>query len=97
MKYSLIFRERATIEIQESFEYYEKQKIGLGIDFKNQLEKELDYILNNPKHYKLVRKPFRQALVNIFPFLIIYKISGRNIIVYSVFHTSRNPKKKLEE
>ncbi len=97
MKHSLVFRERAIFEIQDSFNYYENQKIGLGIKFKIQLEKELDYILNNPKHFKVVRKSFRQASVNVFPFLIIYKILEMNIIVYSIFHTSRNPEKKLTE
>ena len=97
MKHNLVFRERAIFEIQESFEYYENQKIGLGNKFKIQLEKELDYILDNPKHFKIVRKSFRQATVNIFPFLIIYKISETNIIIYSFFHTSRNPEKKLKE
>ena len=61
MKHNLVFRERAIFQIQESLEYYENQKIGLGNKFKIQLEKELDYILDNPKHFKIVRKSFRQA------------------------------------
>jgi len=95
MKYNLIFRERAIKEIQESFDYYEEEKIGLGDRFKSQLKKEIDYILVNPKHFKVVRKSFRQAVVNLFPFLIIYKISKENIVIYSIFHTSRNPKEKI--
>lgn len=96
MKYNLIFRERAINEIQESFDYYENENFGLGDRFKSQLKKELDYILENPKHFKIVRKSFRQTMMSVFPFLIIYKISEENIIIYSVFHTSRNPKEKLK-
>jgi hypothetical protein len=29
-----------------------------------------------------------------FPFVIIYEIIGTEIIIYSVFHTSRNPERK---
>lgn len=71
MKYSLILRERAIYEIQSSSDYYKEQQSGLGDRFIHQLKKEIDYILENPKHFKAVRKQFRQVSTNIFPFLVI--------------------------
>jgi len=42
------------------------------------------------------RKGFRETKINVFPYLIIYRIQKRKKIVAisSIFHTSRNPKKK---
>ncbi len=35
----------------------------------------------------------RQAVINKFPFVVIYEIEGRNIVVYAVFNTYQNPEK----
>jgi hypothetical protein len=31
-----------------------------------------------------------------FPFVINYEVIGKQVIVYAVFHTKRNPGKKLK-
>lgn len=96
MSHSLIIRERAVSEIEKAFEYYEMQKSGLGDRYLATLHANLEYIVNHPKHVKVVRKSFRQALMDVFPFVIIYKIDKKYIVVFSVFHTSRNPKQKYK-
>jgi plasmid stabilization system protein ParE len=74
---------------------YEDQQSGLGDRFKNEVRNKIELILNNPLHYPLKRKHY-EAQIDNFPFLIIYKIDKRKdlILILSVFHTSRHPKKK---
>ena len=96
MSYYITFRPKALAEIQESYDYYEDIVDSLGKQFVEALELELNNIVQYPKQAKTVRKEFRQALIKKFPFVIIYKIIDTNIIVYSVFHTSRNPKDKFK-
>ncbi len=97
MRYHIVFRAKARIEIQESFDYYESKVEDLGLNFLEALEKDLNLIAQYPEQAKIVRKEFRQALIKKFPFLIIYKITESSIIIYSVFHTSRNPKDKYKK
>lgn len=97
MSYNLIFRTRALTEIQESYIYYESRVNGLGEQFVATLENELNHIVLYPKQVKTIRKEFRQAFIKRFPFVIIYKIIDKNIVVYSVFHTSRNPTDKFKK
>ncbi|WP_257984540.1 hypothetical protein [Psychroflexus sp. MES1-P1E] len=48
----------------------------------------------NPKHFPQKRKPYREAFIKCFPFLLIYEITKGKVIVYSVFNTWQNPEKK---
>jgi len=97
MSYQLIIEERAIHEAQDAFDHYETEQAGLGVRFKNELEKAIDYLLVRPKHFQKIKKEIRQAFVPGFPYLIIYEIMGENIVVYAVFHTSRNPRKKISK
>ena len=96
MKYAVIFDDAALIEMQDAYYYYEEQQQGLGERFKSELEKTIEYLRNNPKHFKKIKREIRQALIHRFPYLIVYEIFDATILVYAVFHTSRNPKKKFK-
>ncbi|MBL0287878.1 MAG: type II toxin-antitoxin system RelE/ParE family toxin [Bacteroidetes bacterium] len=51
--------------------------------------------VENPKHYRCVAKEYRQTKVNIFPYVIIYELINNKIVIFRIFHTSRNPKHKF--
>jgi plasmid stabilization system protein ParE len=94
MKYYFIIKEEANQEIIESYLYYETKSQGLGEKFLENLEIYFDRIQKYPKHYQIKRKPYREVFVKNFPFLIIYEIIENSIVVYAVFHTSKNPNNK---
>lgn len=93
---TLIINEEAAAEIQDAYDYYEEQQAGLGDYFIKVLYARLGQILKAPNGNQLVYASYRQAVVFKFPFVIIYEIEEGAIIVYSVFHTSRNPKGKVK-
>jgi toxin ParE1/3/4 len=99
MTYSFELREEAAEEFSEAFVWYEEQREGLGNMFKAAINEQLIQICNNPYHYKASYKSFHEALIDKFPFLIVYAIEKEleQIIVVAIFHTSRNPKKKLRK
>jgi len=78
--YKLQLRDYATRELEEAYAWYE----------------ELKKITNNPQHYKKTYKNYQEALVDRFPFLIVYTVVEpvKEILVIAIFHTSRNPKIK---
>lgn len=87
-------KDEANIDIIEAYLYYEEKRIGLGEEFLEHLDTYFDRIITNPEHFPKKRKPYREAFLKRFPFLIIYEITKEKVIVYSVFNTWQNPKKK---
>lgn len=82
-------------EIDESIEFYESRSKGLGKQFLTYLKSYLKVLKTNPGLFEIKKEPsYREMTLVKFPFVIIYEIIGTQIIIYSVFHTSRNPKTK---
>ena len=96
IEYSLELLPIAEEELNDSFEWYEKQRNELGHQFINEVSHYLSIIERNPLHYPLrYGKDLRFAPLSRFPFLIVYWIEESRglIVVASFFHTSRRPKK----
>lgn len=91
--YKCIFLPKAYQEFFEAWEWYEQVQIGLGDRFRNELFKTVQIIANNPVQYAIRKSPYREALIEVFPYLIIYQVIEKKnkIAIVSVFHSSRNP------
>lgn len=89
--YHLIVKEEAKEEISDAYKWYEDKQIGLGERLLDELDDCFSSIKKNPKQFIKTHKEMRQAILKIFPFVIIYEIEKELVIVYAIFHTSRNP------
>lgn len=87
---------KARRELLEAWEWYEDRQEGLGDRFRNEVFEKISQIEKTPERYPERKKSFREARIDVFPYLVIYKIAKRKkiIAVVSIFHTSRSPKKK---
>ncbi|MEO5947524.1 MAG: type II toxin-antitoxin system RelE/ParE family toxin [Chitinophagaceae bacterium] len=96
MIYSTEFLVKARVEFLKAWEWYEDKQPGLGDRFKQQVYNCIRKIEEQPERYPERRKNYRERLVEIFPYLIIYRIHKRKkaIFIISIFHTRLNPKKK---
>ena len=96
MKYTSAILTRARIELLSAWEWYENEKDGLGDRFKKEIDQQIKQIEEFPERYPERKKTFREATLKIFPYVIIYKINKQKkvIAIVSIFHTSRNPRKK---
>jgi plasmid stabilization system protein ParE len=94
--FSSIFSSRAQKEIAVSWDWYEERLQGLGDRFLTEILERISVIENNPDRFPTRHKNYKEAVLPTFPFLIIYRVSTkkRSIRIVSVFHTSRNPKRK---
>ncbi len=94
--YKAIFSSRAQKEVAESWNWYEDRQLGLGDRFLKELTECIQGIEQTPNRYPTRFKSYREVPIPVFPFLIIYRISERKkrVRIVSIFHTSRNPKKK---
>lgn len=96
MSYNIILQAGAENDIESAYVWYENVKIGLGEQFLNELVVYYEKLMHNPIAFKWVNKNYRQAILSRFPYVIIYKVVESDVVIYAVFHTSRNPKKYLQ-
>ena len=82
-------------EIDESIEFYESRSKGLGKQFLIYLKAYLKVLSTNPELFEIKKQPsYRELTLVKFPFVIIYEIIQNEVIIHSVFHTSRNSQRK---
>jgi len=92
--YDIIFSRAIDHEVTDAYLYYEEQQSGLGERFLDELDTCFHTIRAYPEHFQFKRKPFREFVAPKFPFVIIYEFDGDKIIVFSVFNTHKNPRRK---
>lgn len=98
MIYRVAFLQKATRELLDAWQWYEDRQPGLGDRFKQEVFRCIHIIENNPERYPERKKHYKEALVKIFPYLLIYRINKRRkiITIVAVFHGHRNPKGKYK-
>jgi plasmid stabilization system protein ParE len=77
-------------DLIEVVEWYENQKIGLGIEFFDHYRKTRDIILEHPRLYRKTYRTFRKANVQKFPYCIVYTANRQKLFILAVFHHKRN-------
>jgi plasmid stabilization system protein ParE len=89
----LIVSRRAAREAGEAYEWYEEQRPGLGLDFLEALQVQLDLIQKSPRLFAEVIPGVRRTLLAHFPYGVFYASKGEIISILAVVHTSRNPRR----
>lgn len=96
MNYNLIVTETAENHISDACEYYDSQLPGLSQRFLKELYVEYQKIATNPEHYSFISSLpddiYRDIKVYKFPFVVIFRIEGNDVIVIAVFNTYRKPR-----
>ncbi len=86
----------AEIDLKDAWQWYELNKVGLGDQFLKAVKDKLQRIRLNPGQYPKRHKDARVAIVNNFPFLIHFLEQSDRLVVFSVYHSKRNPKNLLK-
>jgi toxin ParE1/3/4 len=89
---TIIFRPAAEQELREAFEWYEQRRVGLGVQFEEEVDRVLTRVQENPLSFPRVHGPIHRALTRRFPYGLFYLIKPDQIIVVAVFHGRRDPK-----
>jgi plasmid stabilization system protein ParE len=97
MIYTPVFHLDAEKEFHEAIVHYESESEGLGIRFSYEILRVLRLVSQNPLICQITNRRYREAVVETFPYIIVYRIDDDVIFISSIFHTSRNPKKKYRK
>ena len=80
-------------DLRKAKKWYNEQQTYLGEEFKSEVNKEITYISEYPRHYQCKYKELRQSLIPRFPYAIYYLIEEKQkqVIIVGVLHTKRDP------
>ncbi len=87
----VIFDPDAMAEFLEAVKYYEDNKKGLGVRYRQVIETGVHKITKLPFLYRFIHPPFRRYLLQKFPYAIIYSIEPDHIRIIAIAHTKRKP------
>jgi plasmid stabilization system protein ParE len=91
MPLPIVFRPIAQLELDESISWYENKRVGLGAEFRIELEKHLERIANQPQRFRHIRGQVRRVVLQRFPYSIYFLPEVDRKIVLAVFHARRAP------
>lgn len=99
MPYKLFLTDNADKEFSEAAKWYDEQSAGLGNRFILTLQLKLKLIQEFPERYPKRYKNFRETMMNVFPYAIVYTFykAKKEIHVSAIYHSSRNPKRKFRK
>ena len=81
----------ARAEFDEATDWYEGRRAGLGATFVARVREVFDRIASDPHRHAAMHLDIRKTSVPKFPYVILYREELVEIVVVSVFHTSRDP------
>ena len=80
----------AIAEYDAATDWYEQQA-GLGADFVARVGEVFRRVAVSPKMHGRVYGEVRKAVVQRYPYVVLYREEPGEVLVIAVFHTSRDP------
>jgi plasmid stabilization system protein ParE len=93
---NLIYQPEADADVARAFDWYERQRTGLGSELLDELTAAEGLVLENPLAFRTVRRDVRRILLRRFPYQLLYRIDDDVIVVVACFHGRRSPVRLLK-
>ncbi|MDX9771709.1 MAG: type II toxin-antitoxin system RelE/ParE family toxin [Tenuifilaceae bacterium] len=90
--HKLIINPFAEQDILDAQDWYNDQTENFGSELVQEIKHTIHSIEVNPLQFPEVKRNIRRAIVNGFPYSVFYTINKSVIIVFALFHHSRNPR-----
>ena len=91
MTRTLAFTGRATTDITDAFEWYERQRSGLGDEFLGALARAYEFVELMPEAAPIVHRDLRRLLLRKFPFAIYFRLDAERVEIRACLHQRRHP------
>lgn len=88
---NVVFLEEAEQELLEAVLYYDKQAQGLGKKFADEVYHATANIADFPFINQKLTDDIRRKRLKRYPFSVLYRIDGQDIIVIALMHLKRKP------
>jgi toxin ParE1/3/4 len=87
----LIFSPAALREQRKAATWYRKKSQSLAIRFRDEVERTLQRISSAPQQFPIGYDDRQTALVDVFPYIVIFETTEDFIWIISIMHGSRRP------
>lgn len=89
---TVIFHPLAEQELVEAVDYYEEQKPGLGLEYLEEVEHAVDFLIRYPEAGSIVQGSLRRLVLPRFPYSLLYRIlENDRIRILALAHHKRRP------
>ena len=85
------FTLRSSRDVEKACRWYETERSGLGTEFRDELWRLLELLVDTPELGPIVHRDLRRALTRRFPYAVYYRITESTIEVRACLHQRRNP------
>lgn len=94
--YQFIYSPVALIEYKDAVVWYKERSTKVAEGSVNQVQEKVNNICKTPYRYHINYKHFRETSLRKYPYSLVYFIdeNEKTVIITSIFHQKRNPKKK---
>ena len=83
-------------EVADAFDYYESQSEGLGRRMTGEIRDALNGILAFPEAHPSLDRLHRKRNLKKFPYGIIFRVEGEEVVFVGCFHLRSDPAKWRE-
>jgi len=78
-------------ELDDAYEWYEREVRGLGVEFLDEIDQAVHRIKAFPESCEVLTGDMRRARLVRFPYGLIYGVDGEWIVIIAVAHLHREP------
>lgn len=82
---------QAKKELDDAYEWYERQAAGLGLEFLDEIDQTVHRIKTYPESCSIVTGELRRGRLARFPYGLIFGKDGETIVIIAVAHLHREP------
>jgi plasmid stabilization system protein ParE len=93
MSRTLSVEPEAEAEIADAAEWYDQRSLQARVGFLRAVERALSFIRDNPAQYQTVHRHVRRAVLNGYPYALMYTASATEVNVIACHHDRRDPKR----
>ncbi len=88
----VVFHPLADQELVDAVAYYEEQKLGLGLEYLEEVEYAVNLLVRYSEAGSKVRGSIRRLILPKFPYSLLYRVLGNDQIrILAVAHHKRRP------
>ena len=85
------FSSAAEKDLLAAQEWYARQRPGLDLSFRDELDRTLAQIRAHPASFPILHEKIRRANLRRFPYGVFYVVRVDHVFILGVIHHSRHP------
>lgn len=93
MSRRLVIRRPAERELKQAMHWYDQRRAGLGDELLDEVRDVLGRVLDRPLSFPVVYRDIRRALLDRFPYGVLFRLRGDAVVVTAFHHARRDPKR----